>query len=589
MPISLSTLSIPFPRKSVPSMQMVLACSGVARLALTGQAIAQIRPASPAGDVIEHRVTAGDTLEQLASRYLGDHTRWTALQSHNRVQDPLRLQPGSVLQIPTRLLRAAAASVAFVQGDVRSTRSLSHLADTPANTAAASQPVQKGQLLEEGDSLKVPANGFVSVRLADGSLVRVQSASDVELRQMRRKGRAGTLQSVLDLREGGVEASVSKQVQTERRFEIRTPSASTSVRGTQFLVLTDAQGQTAAAVDEGSVAVQSGRPSALLKPGQGVAVSASGQLSKPTAMLPAPDIALWPALAEDASWVSLPLPVMAGAVRYQVQLAEHKDLNQIVRSGLFTQSPARLTGVPDGDYLATVRAIDANGIPGARSTHSLRVKATPVPPLYESPEPDAVVGLGQRGLQCTKVEQASSYRIQVAASGADFAQPLIDVSALQDCSLPAQALAKLPVGDYQWRVASTRTLANGQQDPGPFAPPQRMKLAEAPKSPELQMGGSAGEGSRNIRWAGAEGHRYPVVVAQDAEFSNPLVDTWLTQPQWSTQDLAAGSYYLQMQVEDSNGLRSNFTPARQFQTGNWVTTGDGQSLSSGDGVRLMRQ
>ena len=94
MPISLSTLSIPFPRKSVPSMQMVLACSGVAGLALTGQAMAQIRPASPAGDVIEPSVTAGDTLEQLASRYLGDHTRWTALQSHNRVQDPLRLQPG---------------------------------------------------------------------------------------------------------------------------------------------------------------------------------------------------------------------------------------------------------------------------------------------------------------------------------------------------------------------------------------------------------------------------------------------------------------------------------------------------------------
>ncbi len=79
-----------------------------------------------------------------------------------------------------------------------------------------------------GDSLKVPANGFVSVRLADGSLVRVQSESDVELRQMRRKGRAGSLQSVLDLREGGVEASVTKQAQSERRFEVRTPAASTS-------------------------------------------------------------------------------------------------------------------------------------------------------------------------------------------------------------------------------------------------------------------------------------------------------------------------------------------------------------------------
>jgi hypothetical protein len=103
-----------------------------------------------------------------------------------------------VLEIPTRLLRAAMASVVFVQGDVQSTRSASHLADS---VNAPPQPVQKGQLLQEGDSLQVPANAFVSVRLADGSLVRVQSESDVELRQMRRKGRAGTLQSVIDLRE----------------------------------------------------------------------------------------------------------------------------------------------------------------------------------------------------------------------------------------------------------------------------------------------------------------------------------------------------------------------------------------------------
>lgn len=597
MPICLHVQPPHNSRKPLSGMQVVLACTGAAGMVLAGQATAQIRPASPKGDVLEHRVTTGDTLEQLAARYLGDHTRWTALQSHNRVQDPLRLRPGSMLEIPTRLLRAAAASVEFVQGDVRSTRSLNHLSDTEAaaSPAADSQPVQKGQLLQEGDSLKVPANGFVSVRLADGSLVRVQSESDVQLRQMRRKGRAGSLQSVLDLREGGVEASVTQQAQSERerRFEIHTPAASTSVRGTQFLVLTDAQGQTAAAVDEGSVAVQSGQPSTLLKPGQGVAVSADGKLGKATKMLPAPDIASWPALAEDASWVSLPLPTMAGAVRYQIQLAEQKDakkdLNQVVRGGIFQQSPARLTGVADGDYLVSIRAIDANGIPGARSTHSLRVKATPVPPLYESPEPDAVVGLGQRGLECTKVNQASAYRIQVAPADSDFAQPLIDANLLQDCSLPAQTLAQLPVGDYLWRAASIRTLADGKLDPGPFAPAQRMKLAEAPRSPELQLDGAAGEGSRNIRWAGEEGHRYHIVVAQDAGFAQPVVDTWLTEPQWATQDLAPGHYYLQMQVEDRNGLRSNFTPARQFQTGNWVTTGDGQTLSSGDGVRLMRQ
>lgn len=44
-----------------------------------------------------------------------------------------------------------------------------------------------------------------------------------------------------------------------------------------------------------------------------------------------------------------------------------------------------------------------------------------------------------------------------------------------------------------------------------------------------------------------------------------------------------------MQVEDANGLRSNLSAARQFQTGNWVTTSEGQTLTSGDGLRLMRQ
>lgn len=550
---------------------------------------AQITPQQRGGDFIAHRVVAGDTLEMLAARYLGDRTHWTALQSHNRVDNPFQLRPGSVLEIPTRLLRAATASVEFVQGDVRSSRSLSHLADNANTDSGTSQAVQKGQLLQEGDSLKVPANAFVSVRLADGSLVRVQSESDVELRQMRRKGRAGSLQSVIDLREGGVEASVPKQANGERRFEVRTLAASTSVRGTQFLVLTDAAGQTAAAVDEGSVAVQAGQPSALLKPGQGLAVSAGGQLGKPAAMLGAPDIAAWPALAEDANWVSLPLPAMPGAVRYQVQLAKDKNFTQIVRGGMFTQSPARLTGVEDGNYIAAIRAIDANGIPGARSLQTLRVKAHPAPPHYESPEPDATIGLGQRGLQCTKVTEASVYRIQVANAAGNFTQPLLDASDLKDCTLPADALAKLPVGEYQWRVASIRTLSNGQLDAGPFAAPQKMKLAQAPKSLDLQLDGSAGEGSRNIRWAGEEGQRYHIVVASEPGFATPVVDTWVTQPQWGTQDLPAGAYCLQMQVEDRNGLRSNFSAARQFQTGNWVTSAEGQTLTSGDGSRLTRQ
>ena len=58
-----------------------------------------------------YRLTAlrGDTLEHLALRYLGDASLWPALQSHNRVASPYRLQPGSILEIPRQLLRAATA------------------------------------------------------------------------------------------------------------------------------------------------------------------------------------------------------------------------------------------------------------------------------------------------------------------------------------------------------------------------------------------------------------------------------------------------------------------------------------------------
>lgn len=551
-------------------------------------ALAQITPMPRGGDVITHRVVAGDTLEQLAARYLGDYRQWSALQSHNRVPDPYRLRPGSVLEIPVNLLRAATASVEFVHGDVRS-RSLSHLGDAGQAEPA---PVQKGQLLQEGDSLKLAPDSFVAIKLADGSLVRVQAESEVQLRQMRRKGRAGTLQSVLDLNEGNLEASVPKQANGERRFEVRTPAASTSVRGTRFLVFNDTQGGTAAAVDEGSVAVHSGQPDTLVHPGQGVSVTADGHVGRPRKMLPPPDTSAWPQLAEDASWVSLPLPTLPGAARYQVQLAQDAALNQVVRSGLFSQSPLRLTGVDDGDYVVAIRALDASGIPGARSLHSLRVKAHPVPPLYESPEPNAIIGLGQGSLNCTKVEEASAYRIQVVAADGGFAQPLVDVSALRDCALPADALARLAPGTYRWRAASQRTLADGNIDQGPFAAAQAMKLARPPaqlSSDALQLGGGPGEGSRTIRWSGEEGHRYHVVVASEPGFAAPLVDTWVDQPQWSPQDLPSGAYYLRLQVQDSNGLRSNFSAARQFQAGSWVTDGSGQMLTSGDGTRLQRQ
>ena len=77
-------------------------------------------------------------------------------------------------------MRAATASVDYVQGSAHVSRS------------GAAAPLTLGAPLHEGDRIQLDPDAFVSVRLADGSLVRVQANSQVQLNQLRRRFRAGS-------------------------------------------------------------------------------------------------------------------------------------------------------------------------------------------------------------------------------------------------------------------------------------------------------------------------------------------------------------------------------------------------------------
>ena len=241
-------------------------------------------PAAPQqGDEIAHAVKEGDTLEGLARSYLANPRQWPLLQARNKVADPKRLQPGSLIFIPVRLQPSESATVQFVQGEVTA----------QARGSGTPAPIATGSKLEEGTELKVGPESFVAVQLADGTVVRVQAQSELQLRQLRRRGRAGSVQSVLEMHKGGVESTVPPSAEPLRRMEIRTPLAVTSVRGTQFSVALADSGQTTASVEHGSVAVQSRRdtdsepgaalkaPTALLAPGQGLAVATDGTVGAP--------------------------------------------------------------------------------------------------------------------------------------------------------------------------------------------------------------------------------------------------------------------------------------------------------------------
>jgi hypothetical protein len=549
--------------------------------ALLALAVCVSARAADSGEYVEHRLQIGDTLETLSAQYLGTPRLWQRLQEYNHVSDPHRLQPGSVLRIPFSLLPLGSAHVSFVQGDARV------LLPGATETVA----LQAGQELPEGARVLVPADGFINVRLSDGSMIRVQANSDVRLQQLRRRGKTGAAQSVLELQRGGVESTVTTSQDAARRFEVRTPMASTSVRGTRFSVSLDAEGHTLTAVTEGQVAVDQRNAAehparALVNKGQGLSVTADGAVGEPRSLLPAPDLSALPDTVSDADFLTLTLATpVTGAVAYQVQVARDADFTEVLRSGSSTTQTLRLLAVDDGRYQVSVRALDAAGLPGWPAQRAITVKAHPVPPLYQSPPAGALISRTQGALTCSHVVGVARYRIQAAAD-ASFAALLIDATT-ESCDARVDALAP---GQYQWRAASIRTLPGGAPDQGPFAPPQAFTVADNPAALSSNALNPVGDDpGLRLRWPGEPGQSFRLQLSASEDFATLLVDDLLNTPAWSTSDLAPGDYFVRIQTRDPSGLASEFSTPRRVTAQAEVRSGTGIPITSSDGRPLSRQ
>ncbi|WP_298209270.1 FecR domain-containing protein [Acidovorax sp.] len=572
--------------RQVPCAVAALVLAATTGLASRG---AQADPDISQADEIAHVVKKGDTLEKLARDYLDAPRQWPLLQARNKVANPRQLPLGSVIWIPVRLQPVESATVQFVQGT----------ATAQGRSSKTPTPITQNQQLEEGTTLLVGPDAFVTVKLADGTVVRVQAQSELQLRQLRRRGRAGSAQSVMEMHKGGVESTVTPNAVSPPRLEIRTPLAVTSVRGTRFSVAMMDSGQTTASVLNGSVAVQSrrdtdSRPAAaltastsLLAPGQGLAVAADGTVGATRALLPPPDTSGVPALLGDASLLAIDIPEAPGAARYVAQVAQDTAFTQVLRHGNFANGNLRWKALDDGHYYLAVRAVDDAGIAGQPAVQPFTVKTRPVAPLYQSPAPDAVVASGSAELRCTDVSGVRWYRVQVAAD-AKFTTPLRDEQRLTACRMP---LGTLPLGTYFWRIASLQQLPDGQADQGPFAPPQSFTVAARPVTLSQQsMQAEDGDPTVRLHWPGRIGQRFrlQLAAAADPDFAKLVQDNVLDAPTWTASNLPAGEYLVRIQVLDPSGLESEFSPPRQIRVGTGIRTGSGLPVSTSSGAPVGR-
>lgn len=524
-----------------------------------------------------HVVQPGDTLYGLAARYLENPAQWPRLQSLNQVRDPLRLMPGRTLVMPAALLRAppAQAEVLHASGEARSLGS----------------SLAAGQRLPEGARVDVAEGGHVSLRLADGSVLRLATGTTLHLRELRHEPTSGRARSVLQLERGRVDATVTPlRPSTGSRFEVRTPLAVGGVRGTVFGVAVGERGEFIGDVTEGTIQVQTlsaatGRAAARVQAGEGARVGPQAPATvQVSALLPAPDLSALPNVLEDPAWIELPLPKQPGATAWQVRIASDEAGQQVLRNASFAQALARFSTPEDGDYRVAVRAIDAQGVPGGEAVHALTINAHPPAPLLLEPRLGSRVPAPDIELRCTETPGVVGYRFEVA-SGADFSNPAATSPDLARCGHTVRALAP---GNYHWRVASVARDAQGRRDLGPFSPSVPFTVVALPPVPDPPSMRTQGGSTLSIHWGASAGgpwrHRFQ--MASTPDFTQPLDDLELALPTYTRTLPPPGRYFVRMRQLDEHGLQGPWSAVQQLEVSSSVTSSDARPVTNSEGLPL---
>lgn len=509
-----------------------------------------------------HTVVAGDTLFDLAKKYLDDSGRWREFLLNNEIKNPRRLVPGSELHIP----QAAAPSVTviFTYGEVTLLN----------DNNIASKLIAVGDKLAEGTKVSVGNNSYLSIQFADGSIVRAQSNSVLQLTKVRESGvstsgRPIQASRIVGLEHGNLNITVIPQPvnssqktkkQKNNTFEIVTPMAVAAVRGTHFDVSVS-DSNTASGVTQGSVNVRESAQRvktpvkhALLVTGNGISVDSNGKLGKVRPLLPAPDLSAIPTSISDAYQFTLDWPPVADASNYRVRIAGDADMHQVLRNITPKNNNTKIFGLQDGDYTLGIRAVDNDGIIGFESVRKISIKSHPAYPFYVQPSYRQTVGVAVK-LECTAVTEASSYHLQVAKTP-DFASPIIDADQLSNCSYFTDNLEN---GRYFWRVASKIQTANGQVQHGPFSKPSEFEVSTDSKTLDISN-------SSSVYWiTESEGLTFTSQISKDETFSNIIQEKVLEQPTITLDNLPAGIYYIRLLAKDAEGTTTPFSALRMVE------------------------
>lgn len=140
-----------------------------------------------------------------------------------------------------------------------------------AAKGAAFTSVTAGQVFEEGTRIRTGDDGFVAVKLADGSRLELRARSQMVISRLAKEPGART---AIVLFFGKLWSKVAPQRTTE--FDVVTPNAVAGVRGTEFVTVAADDGEATVYVSEGKVGVDNEKKKVDVSAGASAEAGANG-------------------------------------------------------------------------------------------------------------------------------------------------------------------------------------------------------------------------------------------------------------------------------------------------------------------------
>lgn len=401
----------------------------------------------------------GDTLNGFASRYLVNREAAQTLQRVNGIKDPTKIRPGTVLKVPTSLLRGTpiGAKIVAFSGTV-----------SIIGKMGSTAPTIGAQILE-GQTVSTGAPGFLTIAIAGGSNVSIPSKSRVRIVRLRNYILTGASDIDLFVERGRAETAAAPIKDGKSRFRMRTPTAVSAVRGTVFRIGYDGPGSSSLTeVVEGAVAVDSGNSNApaMIPTGFGAALPTSGKLLQEE-LLPAPKVGNAGSIQTD-DVVQFNLSSIPGAKGYHTQVARDAGFLEIFGETVSPSPVASFEKVPDGSFFVRSMAIADSGLEGLSDTFGFRRRLTKINAAQDSNATSGAFRINW----VSQGNETTVYRFQLFGGKGDDV-PMIDEPGLETTSI---SLTNLPSGSYRWRVGMRQTTADGQIET--WSKPQNFNIGD---------------------------------------------------------------------------------------------------------------